>query len=407
MLSAAINQIFSLLDPYIFQFIIDDYLLKVNELPKEVFLKGVGILFLATMGVALISRIAKNIQEYLVTVITEKLGTSMYADSVKHTFSLDYRIFEDRRSGEILQKMQKARDDTKKLISNFIGIVFLSAVGIIFVLSYSFTIHWIAGMTFFSIIPILTFFTFILSKRIKQAQKEIVKEMAELSGATTETLRNVELVKSLGLENQEISRLNSANNKILYLEVKKAKKIRTLTFLQGTLINFLRTSLLFIILMLIHNGEATAGQFFTLMFYSFFIFSPLSNLGMIAAQYQEAKASTESLDEILKIPPKKKNPKAEIIKEINSIEFNNVSFHYQTSNKASLSNINLSIKKGETIGLCGTSGSGKSTLTKLLVGLYNPTKGNISFNKKTNIDFDSLRKRIGLVAQETIIRRHD
>lgn len=397
---AAINQVASLMDPYIFRFVVDDYLINFENYARTEFIQGIVGLFLLAMLAALVSRTAKNIQEYLVSAITEKVGTAMYSDSVKHTFSLPFSVFEDKRSGEILQKMQKARDDAKKLIENFINIVFLSGVGIIFVLVYAFTIHWIIGTSFFLIIPILTFFIYILSKKIKKAQKEIVKESAELSGSTTETLRNVELVKSLGLETQEISRLNKVNDKILGLELTKVKKIKVLTFLQGTTINTLRTILLVTVLILIFNGNATPGQFFTLMFYSFFLFNPLSALGIVAAQYQEAKASLETLDEILRIPPQKRKKNEKTIEHINTIRFEKVTFSYDESQEA-LKDISLEIKKGSTVAFAGTSGSGKSTLMKLLVGLYQPTKGHISINGEKAINYESFRNQIGLVAQET------
>lgn len=397
---AAINQVASLMDPYIFRFVVDDYLINFADYAQPEFVKGIIGLFLLAMLAALVSRTAKNIQEYLVSAITEKVGTAMYADSVKHTFSLPFSVFEDRRSGEILQKMQKARDDSKRLIENFINIVFLSGVGIIFVLIYAFTIHWIIGTSFFLIIPVLTFFIYVLSKKIKKAQKEIVRESAELSGSTTETLRNVELVKSLGLEKQEIDRLNKVNDKILGLELTKVKKIKLLTFLQGTTINTLRTILLVTVLILIFNGHATPGQFFTLMFYSFFLFNPLSAMGTVAAQYQEARASLETLDEILNIPPQKKKKNEKVIEHIDHISFEDVSFSYDKQQNA-LNHININIKKGTTVAFVGTSGSGKSTLMKLLVGLYQPTKGHITVNDEKAIDYEAFRKQIGLVAQET------
>ncbi len=300
---AAINQIFSLLDPQIFRLIIDNYATRATELPQAEFVRGVGLLLLATIGVAFVSRVAKAFQDYYVNVITQRTGTQLYAQSVSHVFSLPYAVFEDQRSGEILNKLQKARTDSQSLIINSINIVFLSLVGIVFVLIYAAIVSPIIGLVYFLILPTLGTATFLLSKKIKAAQQAVVKETAALSGSTTETLRNVELVKSLGLETQEITRLNDVNERILQLELKKVRLVRSLDFIQGTLINALRSGLLLLMLWLIFRGDITLGEFFTLLFYSFAVFAPLSQLGLVAASYQEARASLEQLAAVLDLQP--------------------------------------------------------------------------------------------------------
>lgn len=400
---AAINQIFSLLDPQIFRLIIDNYASKVGELSRTEFLQGLFLLLLALVGVALVSRIAKNFQDYTVSYMTQKVGTEMYARSISHTFSLPYSVFEDQRSGELLQKLQKARIDTQTWITSFINVAYLSLIGILFVVIYAFMVHWLIGLTYFLIIPIIGTFTFVLSKKIKAAQKSIVAESAALAGSTTETLRNVELVKSLGLEDQEIQRLNAVNERILALELKKIIIIRKISFIQGTLINLMRVCLLFLMLWFIFSGDITLGQFFSLFIYSFFIFTPLGELGTISSHYQEAKASNEKLEEILKMPPQEKPVSPISLASLNSLVFKRVSFKYHSADKPSVQDINLTIKGGETVAFVGPSGSGKTTLVKLLVGLYAPSEGKIFMNGEdsSGIDYDKLRKRIGFVSQET------
>jgi ATP-binding cassette, subfamily B, bacterial len=400
---AAINQIFSLLDPQIFRLLIDNYAGKVGELDRSTFIRGVTLLLFAFVGVALVSRIAKTFQDYSVSLITQRVGTSMYAHSVNHTFSLPYSVFEDKRSGEVLNKMQKARLDSQTLIENFITIIFLSAVGMVFVIGYAFYVHWMVGLSYFLLIPIIGITTFYLSKKIKVAQKAIVRESADLAGATTETLRNVELVKSLGLEKQEIKRLNDVNDKILGLEIEKIKTIRKLTFIQGTLVNAMRAVLVFVMLWLILDQSISIGEFFTLFIYSFFIFSPLGSFGTIAAQYQEAKASNEQLEEILKIPPEKKPENIKDVKQLELIEYKNISFSYNSNDVPSVKEVSLKLEGGKTIAFVGPSGSGKTTLMKLLVGLYKPSKGKLLLNgiDSREVDFVEIRKKIGFVSQET------
>jgi len=400
---ATINQVFSLLDPQITRILIDNYATKFDQIAPSDFMKGVLLLLLGYVGVALVSRIAKNFQDYFVNSITQHVGTDMYSDSVKHTFSLPFMVFEDRRSGEVLQKMLKAREQSQKLIESAINIVFLSAIGMIFVLAYAFYVHWSIGLTYLVSIPFMGGIIFFISKRIRTSQILIVKESAELSGATTETIRNVELVKSLGLEDQEINRLNAVNEKILKLELKKIKYIRLLSFIQGTIVNATRVVLLFLMLYLLYNKLITLGEFLSLFFYSFFIFAPLGEIGSVVSNYQEARAANEQLAEILKIKPAKKPKGAKSIDNLNSIEFKNVEFKYNSKEVSSISGINVKINSGETIAFVGPSGSGKTTLIKLILGLYPLTKGSIFINgiNTNKFNYDSLRKKIGFVSQET------
>jgi ATP-binding cassette, subfamily B, bacterial len=403
LLLAAINQIFSLLDPQIFRLIIDNYATKAGELERDVFVKGVFILLLGFIGVAFISRVAKNFQDYYVNAITQRVGTDMYANSVNHTFSLPFEIFEDRRSGEILQKLQKARIDSQAVIASSINVIFLSLVGMTFVIIYAFTVHWSIGATFSLLIPMLGSIIFVLSKRIKKAQKLIVAESAELAGSTTETLRNVELVKSLGLEGQEIKRLNKVNDAILGLELKKIKMIRLISFIQGTMVNAVRAGIMFLMLWLLFGNLITLGEFMTLLFYSFFVFAPLGELATVVSQFQEAKASNEQLEEILKLKKESKPENAKKVGALNEITFNKMSFNYNSKKENSISDFSSKIRAGETVAFVGPSGSGKTTLVKLLLGLYKSKKGKLKFNEvdSLDLDFDSIRRRIGLVAQDT------
>jgi ATP-binding cassette, subfamily B, bacterial len=256
---------------------------------------------------------------------------------------------------------------------------------------------------YFASVPILGFVTSVLSRSIKTIQKKIVGETTALSGSTTESLRNIELVKSLGLADQEIKRLNSTTIKILGLELKKVRYIRSISFIQGTFVNLLRSCILFLLLFLIFRNRLTLGDLFSLQIYSFFIFGPLQELGNIISIYRETEASLENFQTILNTPKEAKPENPVSINKIEKLEFSNVCFKHQTANTKALDGISFSVKKGETIAFVGPSGSGKTTLVKLLVGLYPPQTGEISYNNNlfNIVDLDQLRSHIGFVTQDT------
>ncbi len=403
MLFATINQVFSLLDPLIYGKIIDKYAQHAMEYTQREFIKGAGLLILAAVGVAMVSRIAKAFQDYTVNLVIQKLGADIYTDGLQHTLQVPFSEFEDQRSGETLNILQKVRIDTEKFIMSFINILFASLVGIVFVMVYAINVHggliviYVVAATFLSII------TNYLSKRVKKVQTNIVRETRMLAGSTTESLRNIELVKSLGLTSQETNRLNTATKKILQLELKKVRDIRSISFVQGTLVNLLRQSILFMLLYLIFEGQLTVGEIITLQFYSFFIFGPLQEVGNVIISYREAEASLDNFQQIMNTPLELKPVSPKHLGPIQKMRFNEVVFRHKSAGYDAVSKISFDVNKGETIAFVGPSGSGKSTLVKLLVGLYSPNSGNILYNNilSTDIDKDELQQQLGFVTQDT------
>ncbi|WP_294297017.1 ABC transporter ATP-binding protein [uncultured Chryseobacterium sp.] len=417
LLLASVNQVFSLFSPAITGNILDrlvthpNFFDKEKTLPRTMdeYLYGTDIhhgvfYFLGLLiGTAMISRIAKAFQDYVVNVIIQKFGAKIFTDGLRHSMRLPYHEFEDQRSGETLSILTKVREDTVKFINNFINIFFGILVSIIFVSVYAIRLHWsimpvyVVGIIFIAVV------TNLLSRRIKTIQKSIVKETTDLAGSTTESLRNIEIVKSLGLTNQEVERLNNNTYKILNLELRKVKSIRSLSFVQGTLVNFLQQMITFTLLLLIFKNIVTPGQYLSLMFYGFFIFGPMQEIGNIIISYREAQASLNNFDRVMKkeVEPKPLTPKK--IGSIEELEFRKVSFQHQTAQYKALNSISFDVKNGETIAFVGPSGSGKSTLVKLLVGLYRPQEGSIFYNQVDGkeFDFDELRNQIGFVTQDT------
>ena len=392
-----------MLDPWIFRIVIDNYATKFDHYTTQQFIRGVMLLLAAAVGVAFVSRVAKNFQDYYVNVITQRLGAQIYTDGIRHSLLLPFYQFEDQSSGTTLGILQKVRSDSEKLINSFINVLFTTLVGVVFVTVYSISIYWLIAPVFFASIPILGILSSILSRKIKIIQKVIVAETTALAGSTTESLRNIELVKSLGLGNQEINRLNSTTDKILQLELKKVRYIRTLSFIQGTAVNFIRTTIIFILLYLIFIQRITVGEFFSLFIYSFFIFGPLQSLGDIINIYREAEVSLNNFETLLNKPKESKPEEPIKLGEIRSIEFQDVIFRHQSANSHAINGISFSVREGENIAFVGPSGAGKTTLVKLLVGLYKPQEGKILFNNipGEEIDFDELREKIGFVTQDT------
>ena len=401
---ATINQCFSLCDSIIIGKLMNQCgvgVLNFNHNYSN-FVKAVIGWLALSLGAAMISRIAKNFQDYYTNIIIQRTGAQMYTDGIKKALQLPYQDFEDQRSGETLGKLQKVKTDCEKFITLSISLIFQSIVGITFVVVYAINIHWLLGPIFLATVPIIAFISSFLGKKIKKVSREILGETTALAGATTESLRNIELVKSLGLTNQEVNRLNSTTIKILGLELKKVRFIRSLSFIQGTTVHFMRTSLVFALYLFIFHGIIKPGDLITLMFFSFFLFNPLQELGNVIATYNETKASMENFSKLMNSNSEAVPSNPKTIGLITNLRFSNISFKHQTAKSYAVKNINFEAHAGETIAFVGPSGSGKTTLVKMLVGLYNPEEGTIFYNNtnSTDIDLTELRQQLGFVTQD-------
>src|SRR4030095_2225201 len=393
---AAINIGFSLVDPIIFGKLVDlasyhqtkehfswhDFLYTKTEVtitnkdgePFKQILYGIVWLLLASVSVAMISRIAKAFQDYFLNLVTQKFGATVFTDGLKHAMKLPYHDFEDQRSGETLGILQKVRTDTEKFMSTFINVLFPVIVGILFVAVYAFNKDWRLPIIYFGGIFLLTYISNLLSKKVKHIQKNIVSQTTSLAGATTESLRNIELVKSLGLTQQEVGRLNKNTFKILGLELTKVKRIRSISFIQGTFVNTLRQVILFMLMWLVFRGELQPGEIVTMQIFSFFVFGPLQEIGNIILSYREAEASLNNFQVLMEKKPEPQPLNAMHLGDIRTLQFDKVGFKHQTAQQSAINDISFEVRTGETIAFVGPSGSGKTTLMKLLVGLYRPQR---------------------------------
>jgi ATP-binding cassette subfamily B protein len=400
---AGAAQLLTMIDPIIFGKIIDDYANDRQGRNQQDLVRGVLFWLFIALAVALLARLARTFQEYVMRLAVQRFGMQIFNDGLRQTLRLSFQEFEEQRSGETLAILQKVRNDTERFISAFVNILFSSIVGFGFLIWYAITKHWALIPVFLIGFVVLGSFTGMLSRKIKLVQRGINKETTQMSGAITESLRNIELVKSLGLTYPEIRRMKEYTQKIFDLEMKKVKQVRFLSFLQGTTLNILRQSILFTLLWLIFRHVLSPGELIAMQFISTSIFAPLQEMGNIILSYREAEASVQLFDELMKKPVEHRPESPVDIGTLSKLHFDQVVFHHQTATHNAIDHISFEASSGETIAFVGPSGSGKSTLVKLLVGLYLPVSGEIYFNDipSSKIRYNQMRRQIGFVTQDT------
>lgn len=400
---AAASQVLALIDPIIFGKIIDGYAINRGDKTDEERVSGVLQLLGLAVGVAVLSRLAKALQEYVTRLIVQKLGTQIFNDGLRQVMRLRYQEFEDLRSGETLSLLQKVRADSERFINAFINTVFASLVGITFLCWYALTRHWMLIPVFLIGVLVLGGLTGLLSREIKTQQRSIVRETNRNSGFISESLRNIELIKSLGLTFPEIRRLQAQTTKIFGLEMQKVKRIRLLSFLQGTTLSLLKLAVLFALLWLIFRDVLSTGELIAMQFISVAIFAPLQELGNIIIAWREADASLLNFAALMAKPVERRPDSPVAVGPLTDVRFADVSFSHKGAADKALDGVSFDAGLGDTIAFVGPSGSGKSTLVKLLVGLYTPASGEVFYNDISTGDlrYNEARRQIGFVTQET------
>ncbi|MVM37590.1 ATP-binding cassette domain-containing protein [Spirosoma sp. HMF3257] len=400
---AGIAQILALVDPIIFGKLIDQYATHPGSKTESEKVKGVLYLLAIAVGVAILSNITKAFQEYVTRLVVQKFGTDIFNDGLKQTLRLSYEEFGDQSSGATLSILQKVRTDTEKFINSFVNVLFSSIVGMGFLIWYAITKHWALVPVFLIGVLLLGGLTGLLSKQIKTTQRSINRETALLSGVITESLRNIELIKSLGLTFPEIRRLKTQTGRIFELEMFKVRRVRFLSFWQSTTLNVLKQSVLFTLLWLIFRNVLSTGELISMQFISVSIFNPLQELGNIILAYREAEAGLNSFEKLMQ-KPIERNPESPIeVGPIERLRFADVVFRHIGANQNAIDGVSFDAELGDTIAFVGPSGSGKSTMVKLLVGLYRPVGGEIYYNdiSTKDIRFNPMRRQIGFVTQDT------
>ncbi|WP_313176783.1 ABC transporter ATP-binding protein [Massilia sp.] len=403
LLLAGASQVLALVDPIIFGKIIDGVTNRRSD-DAELVSRVLRLLGLAVL-VAVLSRLAKALQEYVTRLVVQKLGVAIFNDGLRHLLRLKFQEFEDLRSGEMLALLQKVRADSERFINTFINTAFAGLVGVSFLIWYAVTKHWLLVPVFLVGVLVLGGLTGLLSREIKTQQRSIVRETNRNSGFITESLRNIELIKSLGLTFPEIRRLRSQTDAIFALEMEKVKRIRLLSFLQGSTLSLLRLAILFALLWLIFRDVLSTGELIAMQFISVAIFAPLQELGNIILAHREAEASLMNFKNLIDKPIERRPPDPVEIGPLVELRFQDVRFRHKGAPDDALKGVSFDAKLGQTIAFVGPSGSGKSTLVKLLVGLYTPAAGEVFYNgvATTALRYNRVRRQIGFVTQETYL----
>ena len=391
----------------------DSFYSKLENLAENLIGSGPQIEQLKVLCFLLLaSFLFKNIFYYINNValsyVKNRLITDIRNKLFEHLHKLDLAYFHKNKSGEIstilLRDVAAMRVAFTETITHLINepISLLIFIAMLFIISSK-----LALITFLGV-PISAFIIIKLGQSIRRKAKKSSKQIAGVTNILLETINGIRIVKAFAMGKVETLKFKVENQKYFNLLFKQDK----IKFLTAPANDLIGVSIGVLLLwfggqeVLIKKALDPEG-FIRFIFFLFGMMQPARKLGGVNAKIQLGIASAERVFSIFDAQPKVKNvanPKF-ILGLDHSIYFKDVFFKYESANAFALENINVKIKKGDTIALVGKSGSGKSTFVDLVLRFFDTTKGQIYIDGKSikEIDIDSLRSQIGFVTQDTIL----
>lgn len=356
--------------------------------------------------------LGKNIfgylQSYYLAVVEQGLTRDLRDEAYSHLHKLPMSYFKNEKTGNLISRIT----NDVNVVNASVSAVFLNLIreplNIIVFLGIAVSISW--RLTLFSIIvlpfsmAIISWIGLVLRKHSGMLQEK----MSDITTVLHETISGVKIVKAFGMESYENRKFKKETNSY-YKLILKIVRIRNaaspitefLSVIVGVFLIYYGGRLVLI------DGTLKASEFLTFMFAIFQMMPPIKELTTVNNRIQESSAAADRIFEILDTEPTIKNidnPKP-LLTFIKTIEFKNLSFHYDDSDELVLNNINFTVNKGEIIALVGSSGSGKTTLVDLIPRFYDPTSGKIIIDGVDikEIKIEDLRKLLGIVTQETVL----
>lgn len=280
-------------------------------------------------------------------------------------------------------------------------------VMLIFAWIMSFNINKSLSMIFLWVIPMLCIGLYIIMRKAHPIFERVFRTYDKLNKVVQENLRGIRVVKSFVREEHENEKFGAVSTSI-YTDFKNAEKL--LAF-NSPLMQFCMYACMLLICWfgarLIVGGSMTTGQLTSLFAYVMQILMSLMMLSMVIVMITISRASTERVVEVLDETPDLYNGESPVY-EISdgSIRFENVDFSYvKDKNRLCLTDINLDVKAGETVGIIGGTGSGKSSFAQLIPRLYDITSGSLSVGGADiqDIDIQTLREKVAMVLQKNVL----
>lgn len=398
--SKLIEAIFEVIVPLIMAAIVDNGI-KGNMGKGYVYKMGGVLILLGVLGLCF-----ALICQYLASKASQSVGTVMRNDMFRHINSLSHAELDRLGTPSLITRLTNDINQVQQAVAMFIRLVVRAPFIVIGSAIMAMSIDLKLSVIFVIIIPLVVLVLYLIMSRSIKYYKVIQKKLDRISLVTREGLSGVRVIRAFSRQDTEQKRFDEANDDYLDISLRVGRLSALLNPLTYVILNLAIAAIVWYGGVGVDAGRLTQGEVIAFVNYMTQISLALVVVANLVVLFTKAAASSARINEVLEIEPSIKNgTEKDGAGSENAVEFSHVYFSYNNSGEYALEDIDLTAKKGETIGVIGGTGSGKSTLASLIPRFYDISKGELKINGTDASDYDTtaLRQKVGVVPQKAVL----
>ncbi len=398
--SKLIEAIFEVIVPLIMAAIVDNGI-KGNMGKGYVYKMGGVLILLGVLGLCF-----ALICQYLASKASQSVGTVMRNDMFRHINSLSHAELDRLGTPSLITRLTNDINQVQQAVAMFIRLVVRAPFIVIGSAIMAMSIDLKLSVIFVIIIPLVVLVLYLIMSRSIKYYKVIQKKLDRISLVTREGLSGVRVIRAFSRQDTEQKRFDEANDDYLDISLRVGRLSALLNPLTYVILNLAIAAIVWYGGVGVNTGRLTQGEVIAFVNYMTQISLALVVVANLVVLFTKAAASSARINEVLEIEPSIKNgTEKDGAGSENAVEFSHVYFSYNNSGEYALEDIDLTAKKGETIGVIGGTGSGKSTLASLIPRFYDISKGELKINGTDASDYDTtaLRQKVGVVPQKAVL----
>lgn len=383
---------------------------KMNSIPPAEFLKMAGIFFVVFF---FLKGIFVFFQQYFMADVSQRVIRDIKNDIYKKLQALSMDFYSHNPTGQLMSRITYDAAVIRDAISTGVADTFKQPIeiliysGMVIAFKVIGNIPWSLILTALVVFPLILYPVVMIGKRLRKISKSSQEKIGDINNMLLETIVGIKLVKSFCMEDYEWRRFKDHNQHFYKLDMKAVKRMKIISPMTEFMAVFCVAVIIWMAGKSIVSGELSIGAFGAFLGAIFSMMKPIKKLSNVYGINQQAMAAAERIFDLFDTPVSIKDaPNAHPLKKFEyDISFENVTFSYDKSKEMVLKNIDLKVKRGEIVALVGPSGGGKSTLASLIPRFYDPIEGSVKIDGVDirDLSVKSLRDKIGLVTQETIL----
>lgn len=369
---------------------------------KDILYAAGAMIMLSAVGAVLM---------YWNTIFSTVISSSIYKDIVTDIYNkiqtLDMEYFSSKKIGDMMTRVMTDPSNINSIILEIFDMI-SEIIKVVFFLGIAFYIDFDLTLGVMVITPILVITVRRYAKKLKRSGRQRQEALDGLNSKLQETLSGIRIIRAFATEEYEINNFKKKNNSLKKIAVRSARYNAKANSIMEAL-NYIIIALLLMFsgYRVLRAKNFTPGDFITIIGAISSMYTParraITRFNAISVNLSSITRVSEILEEMPSIVNKENCIKFENF--IDGISFENVDFEYKDNPEKILKNINLDVKKGETVAFVGNSGGGKSTLVNLIPRFFDVSNGSLKIDGIDIRDYEikSLRKAIGIVPQETFL----